>query len=106
MSQKFNSNASKMEAVRLMLEGLNAHQEELATAGISVEFIQKLDQQMVTVEKAEADQERLKAEKILSTESLLAEMEKLMKFYKRARRIIKNDFPQGGWLEFGIAAKR
>jgi hypothetical protein len=95
-----------MEAVRLMLEGLNAHQEELVPAGISDEFIQKLDGQRMTVEKAEAEQERLKAEKILSTEFLVAEMRKLMKLYKRARRIIKNDFPKGGWLEFGIAAKR
>jgi hypothetical protein len=95
-----------MEAVRLMIEGLNAHKEELVAAGISADFIQKMDQQRVAAEQAEARQERLKAEKILSTESLMAEMRKLMRFYKRARNIVKNDLPRGGWLEFGIAAKR
>lgn len=106
MPQKLGTNATKMEAVRLMIEGLNAHQEELVAAGISAEFIQKMDEQRIAAEQAEARQERLKAEKILSTESLLTEMKKLMKFYKRARNIVKNDIPQGGWLEFGIVAKR
>lgn len=106
MAQKLSTNAKRMEAVRLMIEGLNAHQEELTICGISPDFVQKLDQQRIAAEQAEARQERLKAEKILSTESLLAEMRKLMKFYKRARTIVKNDIPRGGWLEFGIAAKR
>ncbi len=106
MAQNLSSNAKKMEAVRLMLEGMDAHKEELVAAGISGEFIQKMSEQMVAVEKAEADQERQKARKLLSTEFLMTEMDKLMKFYKRARKIIKNDTPQGGWLEFGIAAKR
>ena len=105
MTQRFTTSASKVEAARLMLEGLTAHKEELLNSGINAEFIQKLNQQRQKVEKAEALQERLKAEKILSTESLMRETATLMKLYKRARTIVKNDLPKGGWLEFGIIAK-
>lgn len=105
MTQRFTTSAKKVEAARLMVEGLTAHKNEILASGISADFIQKLDLQRQKVEKAEALQERLKAEKILSTQSLMQETKELMKFYKRARTIVKNDLPKGGWLEFGIIAK-
>jgi len=97
MSQKLSSNPERLEAVRLMLEGITKHKDE---------FFQKMTEQKLLVEKTEADQERLKSEKKLCTELLNQEMKQLMKFYKRVRRIIKNDVPQAGWLEYGITAKR
>ncbi len=106
MSQKLSSNPERLEAVRLMLEGITKHKDELIAAGISDEFFQKMTEQKLLVEKTEADQERLKSEKKLCTELLNQEMKQLMKFYKRVRRIIKNDVPQAGWLEYGITAKR
>ncbi len=106
MTQKLNSNALKLEAVRLVLEGISKHRDELANSGVTEEFVQQLSSQKLLVEQTEATQERLKADKISCTALLKKEMKILMKLYNRARRLIKVDVPNTGWLEYGIGVKR
>ncbi len=56
--------------------------------------------------KLNDEQEKLKADLKSKTDALNAKMEELTQKYSEAKKVVKLEFPQTQWMEFGISDKR
>jgi flagellar capping protein FliD len=56
--------------------------------------------------KLNDEQEKLKADLKSKTDALNTKMEELTKKYSEAKKVVKLEFPQTQWMEFGISDKR
>jgi hypothetical protein len=59
-----------------------------------------------TEAKINDEQEKLKADLKSKTDALNAKMEELTQKYSEAKKVVKLEFPQTQWMEFGISDKR
>lgn len=106
MSLKHFTTGERLDALRVMLEGIALHQEEMAAIGISDAMVQEVTDQKALVESADVKQEQLKAKLKVATDQVQAEMKTLWRQYSKLRKILKAFYPQKFWLTFGIGAKR
>lgn len=106
MSLKHFTTGERLDALRVMLEGIDKHRDEMAAIGISDAMLQEVTDQKSLVESTDAQQEQLKAKLKVATGKVQAEMHSLWRQYSKLRKILKAFYPQKFWLTFGIEAKR
>ncbi|MDR0364119.1 MAG: hypothetical protein LBH92_03770 [Bacteroidales bacterium] len=100
------SHAQKISQAEIMISGLKNNQQQIEKRGVSQEFIDKMAADIIAAVRLNNEQEALKAQLKVKTTELTAKMEILDKAYAEAKKIVKLDFPQAQWKEFGIGDKR
>jgi uncharacterized DUF497 family protein len=90
---------------RLLASGIRKNAEQLTKRGIDIERADEVEALLKSVESLDNEQESLKSRLKLVSEELRVKTEELKTGVAKDFRIIKTDFPQEQWLEFGILAK-
>jgi hypothetical protein len=106
MTEKRGSYAQQVNRVRLLIEGIGKHLEDLSKLGLDGAYVEELKEQKRVVEEIDAQQERLKADLKSCTHLLSEEMKKMRRLANRGRKLVKIEIPQSQWKEFGIDAKK
>lgn len=96
----------QIEKTNLLLEGLKNNQSILKEKGINAGFIEKLesDNNLAIIYNDEND--RLKADLKAKTVRANRKLDEIKAMVKKVKIIIKRDFPQEQWKNFGIMDKR
>lgn len=97
-----NSIAELVKETRLMVHGLEAHQDDGGTPGVDDAFIAKLKGLADRAELVDQEQESLKAREKEKTEELEKVLVDMDREYSKARKLAKIGHPQSSWKEFGI----
>ena len=100
------SYAEQISGAQVMVAGLRANAGQVNRRGIDDQFINKLDSDRLSAATLNDQQERLKAELKTKTAELDAKMAEMEKGVTEAKKIVKLDFPQDQWKQFGIEDKR
>lgn len=100
------SYAEQIAAAQLMQAALQAHAEQVGRRGIDESFITRLGKGANTAIGLNTEQEKLKADQKKKTEELEAELKGVGELMSEARKIVKLEFPQSAWKEFGINDKK
>lgn len=98
--------ARQMNDIRLMLTGLKANRDRLAKRGVTPEYLQDFTELYEQVMRVDSEQEALKARLKEKTRELQDGVAVLSARYRQAKKIVKLEIPQEGWLEFGIEDKK
>lgn len=97
--------ASKIEMDELITTGLKKHKDRLVKRGASDEFIAGYDASLAELKARNARQEATKSQLKLETISVNEQEEVENGFRSEAVKMIKLEFEQAAWKEFGISAK-
>ncbi|MDR2911143.1 MAG: hypothetical protein LBV47_07260 [Bacteroidales bacterium] len=89
-----------------MASALKANLEILEKRGMTQDFINVLEDTLVSITTRNKEQERLKADKKTTTASINTLMAQLHTQMQEAVKVVKLGVPQTQWVEFGIKAKR
>lgn len=100
------SYADRISQAEVMISGLKNNQQQIEKRGISQTFVDKMAADMTDAIRINNEQETLKAQLKVKTTDLTAKLEELDKAYAEVKKIVKIDFPQAQWKEFGIGDKR
>jgi hypothetical protein len=98
--------ADKIEGIHLMLGGLANNTDKLAKRGVSPEFITAFTTAYNEVLALDREQAALIARQKEKTLAINEKLDDTMEYYREARKIVKLDFPQESWKEFGIDVQR
>ncbi len=90
---------------QLMVTALKANAEKVSKRGIDEAFVTEMDSFCKEAVALNDEQEKLKADLKTKTDDLTAKLEELTKKYSEAKKVVKLDFPQSQWKEFGIEDK-
>src|SRR5450759_650865 len=101
-----NSYAEKINATKLMLNGLGEHQSTLSKRGIDQAFITEYSTLQQQAQNLDNEQESLKAKLKQKTDELDKAIEQMEKKYSEAKKLVKMDIPATAWKAFGIADSR
>ncbi len=101
-----NSYAEEIKQAEVMSAGLQNNATQVAKRGLDAEFISKLKADLQKAIELNNEQEKLKADLKQKTADLDAKMTGLNAQIAEARKIVKIEFPQTQWKEFGIEAKK
>jgi len=98
--------SEQIEKTHLLVNGLRSKQELVRNKGLDQEFVDKLntDNELLSVYNSELD--KLKAElkaKTIQTNRKLMEIKTRI---REAKKVVKRDFIQPQWKDFGITDKR
>ena len=99
------SYAENISSAEIMQAGLGNNSERAAKRGLDKEFMEKLNINLKKTVSLNFEQERLKAELMLKTAALDAQLKVLKAQVSEARKIVKIEFQKEQWKEFGIEAK-
>ena len=97
--------ADKISKAQVMLAGLKNNAELIARRGLDADFLAKMDATRTAAVSLNDEQEKLEADLKTKTQQLDASLAELEKMVSEAQKIVKMDFEQSRWTEFGIAAK-
>jgi molybdenum-dependent DNA-binding transcriptional regulator ModE len=98
--------AEKIKDAEVMSAGLLNNAEKAGKRGLGADFTDKLRNNLQKVITLNNEQERLKSTLKQKTAELDATMTELDVQMSEARKLVKIEFPQPQWKEFGIDAKR
>jgi len=98
--------AEKIKDAEVMSAGLLNNAAHAEKRGMDAEFTGKLKSDLQKAITLNNEQEKLKADLKQKTAALDATMKALDKQVTEARKLVKIEFPQAQWKEFGIEAKR
>lgn len=98
--------AERISKSQVMVAGLRANAAQVNRRGIDDQFINKLDANRNDATVLNDQQEKLKGDLNLKTVELDAKMAEMDKEFAEAKKIVKMDFPQEQWKQFGIEDKR
>lgn len=98
--------AEQISQAQVMTAGLKNNAAQVARRGLDEAFVNKLEADRLAAVALNNEQEKLKADLKAKTAQLDATLTELDKGLAEARKIVKLDFPQGQWREFGIEDKR
>ena len=98
--------AEQISGAQVMVAGLRGNAAQVNRRGIDDQFINKLDSDRLTAATLNDQQEKLKADLKSKTAELDAKMAEMDKEFAEAKKIVKLDFPQEQWKQFGIEDKR
>ena len=102
-TQKYSEQITKAQ---VMLAGLKGNTEQVARRGLDLAFQNKLGADCDLAVSLNNEQEKLKSDLEAKTDELEAKLKELGKQVSDAQKIVKMDFDQSRWKEFGIDAKR
>jgi hypothetical protein len=100
------SYADQVDAARLLLGGLKNHREALARRGLDDGFADRYAALLAEAQRLDAEQEGLKAALASKTAQLYGTLDELSRASSEVKKLVKLDFPQTGWKEFGISDSR
>lgn len=106
MAKSKISYAEIISRAQVMTTALNANAEKVAKRGLDEAFIAAMEDDRQTAKTLNDEQEKLKADLKTKTSALNDKMDALAKKYSEAKKMVKLDFPQSQWKEFGIEDKR
>ena len=98
--------AEQISGAQVMVAGLRGNATQVNRRGIDDQFINRLDSDRLTAATLNDQQEKLKADLKSKTAELDAKMAEMEKGVTEAKKIVKLDFPQDQWKQFGIEDKR
>jgi hypothetical protein len=98
--------AENIDLASVMASGLKANAERAAKRGLGADFPDRIENKVGTVKTINNKQETIKADLKTTTEELDKEMDELNALVDEAKKVIKLEFPQSQWKEFGITDKR
>ena len=98
--------AENIKNAELMSSGLKNNAERAEKRGLGRDFLTKLKADLQKVVELNNEQEKLKADLKRKTAELDAQMKLLNSEVADARKIVKVEFQQEQWKEFGIEAKK
>jgi uncharacterized protein YceH (UPF0502 family) len=101
-----NSYAEQISQAQVMLAGLERHADQVAQRGLTKIFVSQLSDNTTGAIALNNEQEKLKADLKAKTAQLEAKLAEINQAMAEARKIVKLDFPQSQWKEFGIDSKR
>jgi hypothetical protein len=105
-SWSVKSFGDKMNDVNVMITGLKGQISRVSRRGITEEFINNLEGNMNDARKLDTEQEKLKADLKKKTAQLDEMVVALNKMMDEAKKVVKLEFDQEEWKEFGITDKR
>lgn len=100
------SYAEQISKAQVLISGLKANANQIARRGLDEAFVTRMDTSRSDATALNDEQERLKAALKMKTAELDAKLVELDLQAAEARKIVKMDFPQYQWKEFGIEDKR
>ena len=100
------SYAEQISKAQVLISGLKANADQIARRGLDEAFVTRMDTTRSDATALNDEQERLKAALKMKTAELDAQLVELDLQAAEARKIVKMDFPQNQWKEFGIEDKR
>lgn len=100
------SYAEQISKAQVLISGLKANADQIARRGLDEAFVTRMDTTRSDATALNDEQERLKAALKMKTAELDAKLVELDLQAAEARKIVKMDFPQNQWKEFGIEDKR
>ena len=100
------SYAEQISGAQVMVAGLRGNAAQVNRRGIDDQFINKLEADRNDAAALNDQQEKLKADLKSKTAELDAKMAEMEKGVTEAKKIVKLDFPQDQWKQFGIEDKR
>ncbi len=100
------SYAEQLNRTKVMLDGLRANASTIQKRGLDDVFFDRLQKGLERSVALNTEQEKLKADLKIKTDELTNEMDVLAKLYAEAKKLVKIEFPQEQWVEFGLADKR
>lgn len=100
------SYAEQISKAHVMLAGLKGNAAQVARRGLDETFLDKLETDRLTASTFNDEQEKLKADLITKTAQLESKLVELGNQVSEAQKIVKMDFDQTKWREFGIEVKR
>jgi hypothetical protein len=98
--------SEQIEKTQMLVNGLKGKVELVKDKGLDNEFIDKLNAENKLMSTYNEELDKLKAElkaKTIQTNRKILEIKTQV---KEAKRVIKRDFMQHQWKEFGITDKR
>lgn len=98
--------ADRISKAQVMVAGLRANAALVNRRGLDEMFINRLDGDRLSAGTLNDQQEKLKGDLNLKTVELDAKMGEMDKEFAEAKKIVKMDFPQEQWKQFGIDDKR
>jgi vacuolar-type H+-ATPase subunit I/STV1 len=98
--------AEQINKAQVMLAGLKGNAGLLARRGLDEAFLNKLESAHGLAVAFNNEQEKLKSDLVTKTTQLDAKLAELAEQVSEAQKIVKMDFDQSRWKEFGIDAKR
>lgn len=98
--------ADRISKAQVMVAGLRANAALVNRRGLDEMFINRLDGDRLSAGTLNDQQEKLKGDLNLKTVELDAKMDEMDKEFAEAKKIVKMDFPQEQWKQFGIDDKR
>lgn len=106
MAKSKISYAEMISRTQVMATALKANAAQVAKRGIDDPFVTEMEAMRQEAKTLNDEQEKLKADLKTKTDVLTAKMDALNKKYSEAKKVVKLDFPQSQWREFGIEDKR
>jgi len=106
MTKGTKSYAEQINDVGVMSIGLTNNAQDVATRGWDANRTAKFKGLLKTAIDFNGEQEKLKADLKQKTAELDAVMSDINIMLSEARKIVKLQFPQEKWKEFGIQAKK
>jgi len=98
--------SDQIERVQLLLAGLKKNLNLVQEKGLDEAFIKQMEADVLLAGSYNKKNEELKAELKISIHQANAKLEDLKKQVQLAKKIIKKDFLQENWCNFGIIDKR
>jgi len=99
------SYAESINDAQLMSAGMQNNATEAAVRGWTIEKTGRLTAIRLETGSLNSEQECLKAELKMKTAQLDAKMAELRAMMKEAKKVVKLEFPQTQWKEFGVVDK-
>lgn len=100
------SYADNISSSQVMAAALRNNTEKVGRRGIDADFITKLETDSQAAVVLNNEQEKLKAQTKLKTEELDEKLTSISSSLSEARKVVKMEFPQSQWIEFGITDKK
>ena len=101
-----NSYAEQIKSAKEMLGGLKANQDILTQWGVDQAYLANFDKLYQDTQDYGNEQQALKSRLKEKTAAVNANLTALRKLRRNGRHMVKDQFPQESWKEFGVAATR
>ena len=96
----------QMEKSRVLIEGLNNNIAELREKGVKDESIITMSNDLATLKQMNSECDALREELAGKIKSINAVLKRVKDDFTAHKRIIKCNYPQERWIDYGVQDKR
>ena len=98
--------AESINLATVLTSGLKANADRVSKRGITADFVSNLETSLNDAKNLNNEQETLKANLKTKTDQLNQKMDEMNGFVDEGKKVVKLEFDQTQWKEFGILDKR